>query len=515
MIIRSKRPVWMSRVPVDLGALLWLSALPFTVAFGSLTAIHIHQVAATPADALVWFGALVLVFDAWRSRGRPTVPIHQSLVADNQPWGDGDRSVDNRLPIRSATAPRALPVGIKPLIGAFLALIVWMLCSLLWAPDRVLALKEVVKWSEALLVFWIATRLITSARHVRVALSACAVVAALEAMIGAAQGTILAGDMAVAADRGVRVLGTFGQPNPYAGYLNLTLPILVALLVIPWLGWRALDPSTAQDTPAAQAWQGIVGDQVPQSTFRLWGGYHWQLVLPLLLALLGALWLADSRGAILGFLVAQIAMAYCAWPRARRWFAIAAGAITLLGGAALALAGHAIARKLDAAGWRGLDNADLSRNITDANYSAIDRLAHWTAALRMFVAHPWTGVGAGNYASRYLAYNVPRWTHALGHAHNIYLNTAAELGIPGLLAYLVFVALTLVWCWRAAALTTGIGRALAIGSLGVAVALVIHQAFDDMTTHDMLLQFALILGWTGSLPLIWPARRRSICIGKN
>ncbi len=503
----------MSRVPVDLGALLWLSALPFTVAFGSLTAVHIRQVAATPADALVWFGALALAIDAWRARRLPAVPPHQPLATGDKPLVAGDRFIASPLPVRPATAPRALSVGSRPLIGAFLTLIAWMLCSLLWAPDRVLALKEVVKWSEALLVFLIATRLITSARQLRVALLACAVVAALEALIGAAQGTILASDMAVAADRGVRVLGTFGQPNPYAGYLNLTLPILVALLVIPWRGWRALgasNHSTAQDTPAAPEWQGIGGDLLPQSTLDLPAGWRLRMVLPLLLALLGALWLADSRGAILGFLVAQIAMAYSAWPRARRWFAAAAGAITLLGGVALELAGHAIARKLDAAGWRALDNADLSRNITDANYSSIDRLAHWTAALRMFAAHPWTGVGAGNYASRYLAYNVPRWTHALGHAHNIYLNTAAELGVPGLLAYLAFVALTLVWCWRAAAQTTGIGRALAIGSLGVAVALAVHQVFDDMTTHDMLLQFALILGWTGSLPLIWPARRRSI-----
>lgn len=36
------------------------------------------------------------------------------------------------------------------------------------------------------------------------------------------------------------------------------------------------------------------------------------------------------------------------------------------------------------------------------------------------------GVGAGNYAVVYDQYNLPRPDEPLGHAHNIYLNFAAE-----------------------------------------------------------------------------------------
>ena len=54
----------------------------------------------------------------------------------------------------------------------------------------------------------------------------------------------------------------------------------------------------------------------------------------------------------------------------------------------------------------------------------------------MAETQPWLGVGFGNYAAAYPDFRLLLWENALGHAHNYYLNVAAEIGAIGLLAYL-------------------------------------------------------------------------------
>ncbi len=56
----------------------------------------------------------------------------------------------------------------------------------------------------------------------------------------------------------------------------------------------------------------------------------------------------------------------------------------------------------------------------------------------MFVDHPLTGVGTGNYPDAYPQYFVTIFVNSLGHAHNYYINIAAEIGSIGLTAYLLF-----------------------------------------------------------------------------
>jgi O-antigen ligase len=106
----------------------------------------------------------------------------------------------------------------------------------------------------------------------------------------------------------------------------------------------------------------------------------------------------------------------------------------------------------------------------------------------------WLGVGAGNYPPVYPRYALPLWPLSLGHAHNYYLNVAAEAGILGLAAYLLVWGVALVGAWRAA------GRALrwqwgvALGVLGVLVHLSVHNFFDNLYVHGMYVQVAILLG---------------------
>nr|MBA3826950.1 O-antigen ligase family protein [Ktedonobacterales bacterium] len=222
---------------------------------------------------------------------------------------------------------------------------------------------------------------------------------------------------------------------------------------------------------------------------------------------------------------AMVGMIWLGWPALRRWLA-GCVAIGCAGVALLLATGRlTIAALLARLGWRPLTDAALSTNVTDANFSTVERLAHWAAAWRMFVAHPLTGVGAGNYGVTYAAYAVPRWPLPLGHAHNLYLHMLAELGIGGLLCYLTILAASgwvLLRAWQQAS-RPGDGQCsqlfalpwwrvvqpegvpasalwLVLGLFGIQFALIIHNGFDDLTTHSLLVEWALLLACSQTRP---------------
>jgi len=139
-------------------------------------------------------------------------------------------------------------------------------------------------------------------------------------------------------------------------------------------------------------------------------------------------------------------------------------------------------------------------NITDANFATLERVAHWQAAWDMWRDHFWTGIGIGNYEAAYADYGLPKWPSALGHAHNIYFNMAAEIGFIGLLAYLAFVVSAVGHSWQVARRSSKPAvRGLAIGVLGVLVALAVHNFFDNMYVHGMGVHLALALGLVSAL----------------
>jgi O-antigen ligase len=131
--------------------------------------------------------------------------------------------------------------------------------------------------------------------------------------------------------------------------------------------------------------------------------------------------------------------------------------------------------------------------ITDANFAVLERLAHWQAGQQMFADHPWLGVGVGNYAVNYVKYTLPHWYLPLGHAHNVYINFLAEVGVIGFAAF-VFFWLGLAWrAGRAATNADGYISALGIGILGAWSYLSVHSMFDNLFVQHMQLQLALLL----------------------
>ena len=105
----------------------------------------------------------------------------------------------------------------------------------------------------------------------------------------------------------------------------------------------------------------------------------------------------------------------------------------------------------------------------------------WQAALWMLADFPFTGVGMGLFndvASLLYAFQSPQNPSA----HNLYLQAGVDLGIPGLIAYLAVLMLTL---WMAGAAVRKFARkrdsalcAVAVGALAGMVALMVHGLVD-------------------------------------
>jgi hypothetical protein len=128
----------------------------------------------------------------------------------------------------------------------------------------------------------------------------------------------------------------------------------------------------------------------------------------------------------------------------------------------------------------------------------------WPLALRMWRAHPWTGVGSDNYRWVYGAWaGRPSWDTRV-FANNAYLEVAATTGTVGLVALLG----TLVASARAAWRAHPPGEPLAAAVLGLLAALAVHGLADYVfafTGHYVV--FALVVG--GAAALGAPARTGS------
>ena len=396
-----------------------------------------------------------------------------------------------------------LKMGFLPAVFAL-----YLLALLLAFPNAInlqKAVEAVIKWVQMLVIILLIQEAL-SARQVRWLVWGLLAGGALQAGLGLYQFIFRIGPPHfLLLDRFMRAAGTFGQPNPYAGYLGLTLPVAVALFLhflcatvkrtaAAWARTRALGWTAAYGAAA-----GIIGLGLLASWSR--GGW------------LGA---AASIAVVLLFHSGRMV-----------------GGAALAGITSLFLAGGASARFIPTSLTDRL--ADLSvylgrgmwevvqQPITESNFSVIERLAHWIAALRMWELSPWVGVGPGNYGAVYPSVRLLRWEDPLGHAHNIYLNVLAETGLFGLFAYLVLWGGVIGWlilrrrqmrrdCRRmadrggaapseaaAANAFSAWNAALMLGVLGVVVHLSMHHLFDFLYVQGIYLHVALWLGAVAAL----------------
>jgi len=189
-----------------------------------------------------------------------------------------------------------------------------------------------------------------------------------------------------------RIRSVYGSPNNLALYLGRVLPVALAVALMGPL--RPL-----QDAPRR---------------------VFYTLAC---LIMASALLLTFSRGALVLGLPAALAVIVIGWQGRRGLFLV--GAALALGLLALPLAVNVVPR------LAGLFDVQSG--------TGFFRLNLWLSAWRMFLDHPWLGVGPDNFLYAYRGfYILPQaWQEPnLSHPHNLVLDFLSRLGLPGLAAAL-------------------------------------------------------------------------------
>ncbi len=232
----------------------------------------------------------------------------------------------------------------------------------------------------------------------------------------------------------------------------------VLLAVAAWQRWKGLPAASLLGNPnyagafAAMLFCALAG-------LRHWPGAGAAAVL---------LALSGSRGGLVGAGAGALVLSLLLWREGRRREAVAASSILLVA-ASLGVA---------AAPSRFLSEERLD--------TASVRLGIWKGALRMGADRALLGAGAGGFQVAFPPYRsavearITTRDNAGGYpevedAHSSWVQSFAEGGIPGALAWLALAAMSLLRAWRA-----GPGQA---GWSGVVVAYLAAGAFNTISAH--------------------------------
>jgi O-antigen ligase len=393
--------------------------LPVTVAWGSVVTVHAAGAPVTPTDTIVL--GLVLATLWATAHGR---------------W------VDRGMDVWTVSA---------------VALLLAMVISTLASVDLNASVSEIVKWTEVLAVAVCAPWFLRDRQDIWGLLMVFVGAGVTEAALGIVQFALHIGPQSfVIYGHFMRAYGTFGQPNPYDGFVNIALAVAVtAFLFRP-------------------------NDTIALAVMALGAGS--------IVSFSRAGWTAGLIGIVVVVLIRS---------RQIRPLALFIAATTSLSVLLAAFELFPVAPFRRLAKSFGISSVNF-HHYSKSNFSEVERVAHWVAGLRMFAQHPLIGVGIGNYPSAYPTYHVANFTNALGHAHNYFINIAAEAGVLGLMAYGFFVATGVASAALLVRRAEGDAFVSLIGTavLAVWISTTFHNLFDVLYVHEIQILIGLLMAAT-------------------
>ncbi|NOK58739.1 MAG: O-antigen ligase family protein [Chloroflexi bacterium AL-W] len=374
-----------------------------------------------------------------------------------------------------------------PIFILWIALLTAFLLSAAFTPySRMDAIRETMRWTVAFVVWFITVNTVTKPWHLFGLLACLLCAPAAEAIIGLFQFVAGSGppSFRISGTDFARAYGTIGTPNAFAGYLNMGWPLAFALAL-------------------GMTWYIIRGQRHSLSTIandhdrrRLISG-RWLLIAGLWFAtgLLGAALLASfSRGGWLGAAVGGVAMTVVigrwTW---RRVLAALAVLVVVLVVVQAGVLPTALTERLTSITRSVAFFDPQTVEVTPDNFAVVERTAQLWAGWQMFVTHPLTGVGAGNFNNAYPAVTTPPWYASRGHAHNYYLHIAGEVGSLGIIAYLTLIIGVSYQTIRTLQHSVHLfQRSIMVGCWGVIAAVAGHSMFENLHALNMGIQLAVI-----------------------
>jgi len=267
--------------------------------------------------------------------------------------------------------------------------------------------------------------------------------------------------------------GTYINHNHYAGFIELTLPLVIASVFYFF-----------------QLWSEARGRRAGPGT-RTSAGIQSLLYLFLALMMVVAVLCSHSRGGILGAGISVMFVAVLAL--------IVVLAKQRAGGGVWALGVMLFLTCVVCYGlWIGLDPV-LSRFeiIHDPGYlEAEGRLGVWRSAVRLVHDYALTGTGLGTFGLGFRHYQTTGLNFFFDHAHNDYLEFASDTGLTG--AALLFLPILYLLVKMVISLLKDprrYRRAVTLGCVGSTLGLLIHSVMDfNLQIPANALIFAIILG---------------------
>lgn len=489
--VLSQGRMWLGLIALILVALAF-AVLPTLVSVVSVSGLLLILTLLRFPDLAIYLLVLAVPFGSWF----PLSFAGASLTA-----ADALLALAWALYLARGVSQRRIGLRVPPLALPFTIFILAAGVSITGALSLTDAVIELVKWIELFAAYWLVWQVFSSkkpnflntqdnSRALQRLLAVMFLAGLAEAAIGAYQYYFRAGPEGFLLFGGanLRAYGTFEQPNPYAGYLGLIIPLAFGT-ALGMLGEVRRRVRSAVECIARDL------DTSPYQRMALLA-----LSLVALGAMLAALFFSYSRGAWVG-IGAALGITYLIRSRRAMMLGLAAGAllgvVVLLG--QFNLIPDVVSERFATVGdYFGFEDVRGVR-ANDANFAIVERRAHWQAALEMFEDSPWVGIGIGNYADVYPRYALPKWDDPLGHAHNYYLNVLGEAGLLGFTAYAALWLAIFSSAWRTVRHTVGWRQGVAAGAFGVLVALSIQNLFDNLFVHAMYIQVGLVLAMIAAL----------------
>lgn len=148
-------------------------------------------------------------------------------------------------------------------------------------------------------------------------------------------------------------------------------------------------------------------------------------------------------------------------------------------------------------------NSITTTNEEDMDSSAAGRLHFWRVGIDMARSKPLTGVGLNGFEFSYAQYNTDARFSGIRAAHSTWFGVLGDLGLPGLVLFLMNFVMALQSCWRTVSLARGDPSKADLAKYGTALmtSLIVWAAgstflsgqYDEMMWHFIGLSTALSL----------------------
>ncbi len=353
-------------------------------------------------------------------------------------------------------------IWLDSVVVGFLLVLAAYAVSFIAVDDPGLWFQESYRWAVAGVFYLICRSVITEWRDIRPIIWAMlagvlgvSIMSVWQLVFGTGPGHFLAGGA-------VRVFATFGTPNTLAAYLEMTVPVLLALIPIAW----------------------FIKGEIRFSQLE-----RWMFVIVSLAGLLTLL-VTQSRGGLIGILAASAVLWMLLPTKAKLTSGIAG--IVILGGFLLTAPGQSqLSRFGDLREETNRETFEESRSSYEVGAG---RGALWSTAQIMIEENPLTGVGAGEFDENYREY-VPSWIDRFprGQAHNVWLQMGAQAGVWGIISYAVWFTAS-VWSVITARRRVNNRERywLLTGVLAVFTAYTLHSLVDYLNVLSLGLQLSVL-----------------------